>query len=135
MYCLCLLEKLHLRRSIESAHLMIDLYSDHYRHHHRLNYSTKKIHHQMSASNDEFLYQAAKRGDLVKVKELLSKGTGTKYRDEVSYICYELSRNIYSREKLSCVYSGSSLTRLSIYLSSYHLIHTYHIFMYLSIQY
>ena len=39
----------------------------------------------MSASNDELLlYQAAKDGDLTKVKDLLSKGTGTGYRDEVS---------------------------------------------------
>ena len=36
------------------------------------------------ASNDKLLYQVARDGDLVKVKELLSKGTGTGYRDEVS---------------------------------------------------
>ena len=41
------------------------------------NYSTLKINHQMSSSNDELLYEAARDGDLVKVKELLSKGTGT----------------------------------------------------------
>jgi len=39
----------------------------------------------MSASNDELLYNAAKSGNLKKVKELLSKGAGTGYRDEVSY--------------------------------------------------
>jgi hypothetical protein len=38
----------------------------------------------MSASNDELLFNAAKRGDLKEVKELLSKGTGTGYQDEVS---------------------------------------------------
>ena len=39
----------------------------------------------MSASNDELLlFNAAKSGDLKKVKELLSKGTGTGYRDGVS---------------------------------------------------
>ena len=39
---------------------------------------------QMSASNDELLFNAARDGDLKKVKELLSKGTGTGYRNEVS---------------------------------------------------
>ena len=39
---------------------------------------------QMSASNDELLYEAARDGKLEVVKELLSKGTGTGYRDEVS---------------------------------------------------
>jgi len=38
----------------------------------------------MSASNDELLYEAARNGKLEVVKELLSKGTGTGYRDEVS---------------------------------------------------
>jgi len=38
----------------------------------------------MSASNDELLYNAARDGNLAKVKELLSKGVGTGYRDEVS---------------------------------------------------
>ena len=39
----------------------------------------------MSVSNDELqLFYAAKRGDLVKVQELLSKGTGTGFRDKVS---------------------------------------------------
>ena len=37
----------------------------------------------MSASNEELLFYAARDGDLAKVKELLSKGTGTGYRDEV----------------------------------------------------
>jgi hypothetical protein len=40
----------------------------------------------MSASNDELLYEAAQSGDLAKVKELLSKGVGTGYRDGVSYL-------------------------------------------------
>ena len=39
---------------------------------------------QMSASNDELLYNAAKSGDFKKVKKLRSKGVGTGYRDEVS---------------------------------------------------
>jgi hypothetical protein len=40
---------------------------------------------QMSTSNDELLlYNAAKDGKLLMVKELLSKGVGTGYRDEVS---------------------------------------------------
>jgi hypothetical protein len=38
----------------------------------------------MSASNDELLFYAAMRDDLEKVKELLSMGVGTGYRDEVS---------------------------------------------------
>jgi len=38
----------------------------------------------MIASNDEQLFNAAKRGDLANVKELLSKGAGTKYKDAVS---------------------------------------------------
>jgi len=38
----------------------------------------------MSASNDELLFNAARDGNLKKVKELLSEGTGTGYRDEVS---------------------------------------------------
>ena len=38
----------------------------------------------MSASNDELLYEAAKSGNLEKVKELLSKGVETEYRDVVS---------------------------------------------------
>lgn len=36
------------------------------------------------ASNDELLYEAVRDGDLAKVKELLSKGTGTEYKDGVS---------------------------------------------------
>ena len=39
---------------------------------------------QMIASNDELLFNAAKRGDLANVKELLSNGAGTKYKDAVS---------------------------------------------------
>ncbi len=46
--------------------------------------STLQINHKMSASNDELLYNAARVGKLEVVKELLSKGTGTGYRDEVS---------------------------------------------------
>ena len=46
--------------------------------------STLQINHKMSASNDELLYEAARDGKLEVVKELLSKGTGTGYRDEVS---------------------------------------------------
>jgi hypothetical protein len=42
------------------------------------------VNHKMSASNDELLFYAAKSGDVTKVKELLLKGTGTGYRDEVS---------------------------------------------------
>jgi hypothetical protein len=44
----------------------------------------------MSASNDELLYYAARDGKLAKVKELLSKGTGTGYRNEVSYLIIKL---------------------------------------------
>ena len=44
-----------------------------------------QINQQMSASNDKLLYEAARDGDVVKLKELLSKGTGTAgYKDEVS---------------------------------------------------
>jgi len=46
--------------------------------------STLQINHKMSASNDELLYEAARVGKLEVVKELLSKGTGTGYRNEVS---------------------------------------------------
>jgi len=38
----------------------------------------------MSASNDELLLNAAKDGDLEKVKDLLSKGTVTEFKDVVS---------------------------------------------------
>jgi len=38
----------------------------------------------MSASNDELLFNAARDGKLEEVKELLSKGVGTGYRNEVS---------------------------------------------------
>jgi len=37
----------------------------------------------MSASNDELLHKAARDGKLEEVKELLSEGTGTGYRNEV----------------------------------------------------
>jgi len=37
----------------------------------------------MSASTDELLYKAACDGKLEEVKELLYKGVGTCYRDEV----------------------------------------------------
>jgi hypothetical protein len=46
--------------------------------------STLQINHKMSASNDELLYYAARDGQLEKVKELLSKGVGTSYRNVVS---------------------------------------------------
>jgi len=46
--------------------------------------NTLQMGNQMRASNDELLYNAARDGNLPKVKELLSKGTGTGYRDEVS---------------------------------------------------
>ena len=39
----------------------------------------------MSASNDQLLFIAAMDGKLAKVIELLSKGTGTGYRNKVSY--------------------------------------------------
>ena len=58
-----------------------------FHHHHLSNLldSTLQINHKMSASNDELLlFNASKDGDLKKVKELLSKGVGTGYRDEVS---------------------------------------------------
>jgi hypothetical protein len=48
-------------------------------------FSTLLINQQMSVSNDEQLYEAARDGKVEKVKELLSKGTGTAgYKDEVS---------------------------------------------------
>jgi len=51
----------------------------------------------MSASNDELLIYAVKSGDLNEVKDLLSNGTGTSYRDEASYIIiyYLLSKLYY----------------------------------------
>jgi len=39
----------------------------------------------MSATNDELLFNAAKSGNLAMVEDLLSKGTGTGYKDRVSY--------------------------------------------------
>jgi hypothetical protein len=68
----------------------VDVRSDdvkfHFHHHHlsKLLNSTLQINHKMSASNDELLYNATRYGKLEKVIELLSKGTGTGYRDEVS---------------------------------------------------
>ena len=50
--------------------------------------STLQINHKMSASNDELLFIAAMDGKLAKVIELLSKGTGTGYRNKVSYESY-----------------------------------------------
>jgi hypothetical protein len=38
----------------------------------------------MTTSNDELLFNAAKRGDVANVKDLLSMGAGTRYKDEVS---------------------------------------------------
>jgi hypothetical protein len=50
----------------------------------------------MSASNDELLlYEAARDGDLEEVKELLSKGTGTGYRNGVSYLLYIVIQVIF----------------------------------------
>jgi len=47
--------------------------------------STLKINHKMSTSYDKLLlFYAARDGKLEKVNELLSKGTGTGYRDGVS---------------------------------------------------
>ena len=39
---------------------------------------------KMSTSNDELLFNAAKNGELGKVKELLFKKAGTEFRDCVS---------------------------------------------------
>ena len=50
--------------------------------HHHLD-STLQI-NKMSTSNDVLLYLAARDGKLEEVKELLSKGVGTSYRDGVS---------------------------------------------------
>jgi len=53
--------------------------------------STLQINHKMSAFSDKLLFHAAESGDLAKVKELLSKGVGTSYRDGVRKIiihCY-----------------------------------------------
>ena len=50
----------------------------------------------MSASNDELLlYNAAGNGKLEVVKELLSKGTGTGYRDVVSYLVIFIVKGIF----------------------------------------
>ena len=48
----------------------------------------------MNSSNCYMLYYAAKRGFLEKVNELLSKGTGTGYRDEVSNLSCYIHQNI-----------------------------------------
>ncbi len=58
----------------------------------------------MSASNDELLlYNAARDGKLEVVKELLSKGVGTGYRNEVSYlIIYCYPSYIYYYRKFCC---------------------------------
>jgi len=54
-----------------------------------------------SASNDNLLFNAARVGNLEEVKELLSKGTETEYRDAVCWLiilicykCYILFKNI-----------------------------------------
>ena len=52
----------------------------------------------MSASNEKLLYEAARDGDLEQVKKLLSKGTGTGYRDKVCYLI------IYNYESYVCYY-------------------------------
>ncbi len=46
--------------------------------------STLQMGNKMSTSKNELLFNAARDGKLEVVKELLSKGTGTGYRDEVS---------------------------------------------------
>ena len=56
----------------------------HFHHHHLSKIALFKINHKMSASNDKLLYEAARDGKLEEVKELLSKGVGTGYRDAVS---------------------------------------------------
>jgi len=38
----------------------------------------------MNSTNDKLLFKAAKSGDLAKVKDLLSMGAGTEFKDEVS---------------------------------------------------
>ena len=61
----------------------------------RISYNTLQINHQMNYStNDELLYQAARDGNLVKVKDLLSKGTGTGFRNTVSYFIIMLIINV-----------------------------------------
>jgi len=47
----------------------------------------------MRASDDELLFNAARDGKLEVVKELLSKGTGTGYRDKLNY--YILLSKLY----------------------------------------
>jgi hypothetical protein len=47
-----------------------------------------------SSTNDELLYQAARDGNLVKVKDLLSKGTGTGHRNTVSNFIIMLIINV-----------------------------------------
>ena len=47
-------------------------------------FSTLQINNKMSASNDELLFYAAQSGDLAKLIDLLSKGTGIGFRDGVS---------------------------------------------------
>ena len=68
----------------------VDVINDDVRLHHHLSFTQIalfKINHKMSASNDEILlFNAAKTGDVEKVKELLFKGVGTGYRDEVNYL-------------------------------------------------
>ena len=44
----------------------------------------------MSASNDELLFNAARDGDVEKVKEMIIKGAGIEFRDEVSYLVITL---------------------------------------------
>ncbi len=63
-------------------------------HFHHFDISTLTINHQMSASNDELLFNAARDGDVSEVKELLSKGVGTGCRDKVSYLII-MKANVY----------------------------------------
>ena len=46
-------------------------------------YNIASLHFNHQMSNNELLYNAAKNGDVEEVKELLSKGASTKFKDEV----------------------------------------------------
>ena len=46
-------------------------------------YNITSLHINYQISNDELLYNAAKNGDVDEVKELLSKGASTTFKDEV----------------------------------------------------
>ena len=60
---------------------------------------------------DKQLFDAAKEGDVEKVKELLSKGVGTEYKDEVTF------SSVITLEKLeSLLLSPASSLILSLSL-------------------